>query len=104
RGPTKHPDIQINLGIARQIKLADSGYRPGKRYRSRIRRRLRARVTARADEMMLVPVDPYAAIGQALVAPVKRDILTDSVPVLGYECFYSAKRSLLLDRKDKNQV
>src|SRR5689334_24429633 len=54
--------------------------------------------------MKLVPVDADAAIGQALVAAVERDVLADAVAVLFDELLCAAERRLLFGGEDEDQV
>src|SRR4029078_2463253 len=54
--------------------------------------------------MMLIPVDAYAAVVQAFVAAVERNVLPDSILVLFDEVLHSAKRRFFFDGEHKDQI
>src|SRR5262249_54880304 len=94
----------MNDWVPWQFERVYASDRARQRNRGRVGRRLRSRVPARTNEMMLIPIDAYAAVVQAFVAAVERDVLPDAISVLADEMFHPRKRGFFFDGEDKDQI
>ena len=61
-------------------------------------------MAARPNEVMPVPIDTYAGIGESFVTAVERDVVIDLAFILFCEMFGAGQARFFISRKDKNQI